>query len=44
MTQAVKNLSTMQETQVQFLSQEDFLEKGMAPVIPTPVITPEEFL
>ena len=26
----VKNLSTMQETQVQSLSQEDPLEKGMA--------------
>ena len=27
---SVNNLSTMQETQVQSLSQEDFLEKGMA--------------
>ena len=26
----VKNLSTMQETQVQSLDQEDILEKGMA--------------
>ena len=26
----VKNLPAMQETQVQFLSQEDTLEKGMA--------------
>ena len=29
MTQAVKTLSTMQETWVQFLGQEDPLEKGM---------------
>ena len=28
--QLVKNLPTMQETWVQFLSGEDFLEKGMA--------------
>ena len=30
MTQMVKNLPTMQETQVQSLGQEDPLEKGMA--------------
>ena len=30
MAQMVKNLSAMQETQVQSLSQEDPLEKGMA--------------
>ena len=30
LTQTVKNLSAMQETQVQFLGQEDPLEKGMA--------------
>ena len=30
MAQRVKNLSTMQETQVQSLGQEDPLEKGMA--------------
>ena len=30
MTQAVKTLSTMWETWVQFLGQEDPLEKGMA--------------
>ena len=30
MTQTVKNLPAMQETQVRFLSQEDPLEKGMA--------------
>ena len=30
MVQMVKNLSAMQETQVQSLSQEDLLEKGMA--------------
>ena len=29
MTQTVKNLPTMQETQVQFLGWEDPLEKGM---------------
>ena len=28
--QTVKNLPTMQETRVQFLGQEDHLEKGMA--------------
>ena len=27
---AIKNLPAMQETQVQYLGQEDFLEKGMA--------------
>jgi len=30
MAQIVKNLPTMRETQVQFLGQEDPLEKGMA--------------
>ena len=30
MAQRVKNLPAMQETQVQFLGQEDPLEKGMA--------------
>ena len=30
MTQIVKNLPEMQETQVQFLGQEDLREKGMA--------------
>ena len=30
MTQMVKNLLAMQETRVQFLGQEDLLEKGMA--------------
>ena len=30
MAQTVKNLPTMQETQVQSLDQEDSLEKGMA--------------
>ena len=30
MAQRVKNLPAMQETQVQFLGQEDLLEKGMA--------------
>ena len=30
MAQTVKNLPAMQETQVQFLSQEDHLEKEMA--------------
>ena len=30
MAQLVKNLPTMQETWVQFLSGEDFLEKGIA--------------
>ena len=30
MAQTVKNLPAMQETQVQFLGQEDPLEKGMA--------------
>ena len=30
MAQRIKNLSTMQETQVQSLGQEDPLEKGMA--------------
>ena len=30
LTQMVKNLPAMQETQVQFLGQEDPLEKGMA--------------
>ena len=38
--QTVKNLSAMQETQVQSLGQEDPLEKGMG--IPTPVFLPEE--
>jgi len=36
----VKNLPAMQETQVQSLSQEDPLEKGMAT---TPVFLPGEF-
>ena len=36
----VKNLSAMQETQVEALSQEDALEKGMQP---TPVFLPGEF-
>ena len=31
MAQTVKNLPAMQETWVQFLGQEDPLEKGMAP-------------
>ena len=39
--QMVKNLPAMQETQVQFLSQEDTLEKGW---LPTPVLFPGEFL
>ena len=30
MSQTVKNLPAMQETQVQSLDQEDFLKKGMA--------------
>ena len=30
MAQLVKNLSVMQETLVQFLGQEDLLEKGLA--------------
>ena len=38
--QTVKNLPAMQETGVQFLGQEDPLEKGMAP---TPVFLPGEF-
>ena len=37
---AVKNLSAMQETQVQSLDQEDPLEKEMAP---TPVFLPGKF-
>ena len=37
--QMVKNLPAMQVTQLQSLSQEDPLEKGMAP---TPVFLPEE--
>ena len=41
MAQMVKNLPAMQETQVQFLSQEDTLEKGW---LPTPVLFPGEFL
>ena len=40
MAQTVKNLSAMQETQVQSLGQEDPLEKGMG--ILTPVFLPEE--
>ena len=39
MVQMVKNLSAMQETQVQSLSQEDLLEKGMATY---PVFLPGE--
>ena len=31
MAQMLKNLPTMQETQVQFLGQEDSLEEGMTP-------------
>ena len=38
--QMVKNLSAMQETQVQSLGWDDPLEKGMAP--PTPVFLPGE--
>ena len=38
--QTVKNLPVTQETWVQFLGQEDPLEKGMAP---TPVVLPGEF-
>ena len=38
--QTVKNLPAIQETGVQFLGQEDPLEKGMAP---TPVFLPGEF-
>ena len=30
MAQTVKNLPAMQETQVQYLSQEDLLKKGLA--------------
>ena len=43
-TQIVENLPAMQETQVQSLSQEDPLEKGMA-TLPknTPVFLPGEF-
>ena len=37
----VKNLPTMQETQVRFLGQEDLLEKGIEP---TPVFLPGESL
>ena len=37
--QIVKNLPTMQETWVQFLDQEDSLEKGW---LPTPVFLPGE--
>ena len=40
MTQTVKNLPTMQETQVQFLGQENPLEKGM---VTTLVFLPREF-
>ena len=36
----VKNLSAVQETRVQSVSQEGPLEKGM---LPTPVFLPEEF-
>jgi len=36
----VKNLPAMQETWVQFLSQEDPLEKG---ILPTPVFLPGDF-
>ena len=39
MAQMVKNLPAVQETQVQFLGQEDPLEKAMAT---TPVFLPEE--
>ena len=39
-TQTVKNLPIMQETQVRSLDQEDSLEKGM---VPTPVVSPGEF-
>ena len=38
--QMVKNLSAMQETQVESLGQEDPQEKGMAT---TPVLLPREF-
>ena len=38
--QTVKNLPAAQETQIQSLSREDPLEKGMAP---TPVFLPGEF-
>ena len=38
--QMVKNLPAMQVTQLQSLSQEDPLEKGMAP---TPVFLPGQF-
>ena len=40
MIQLVKNLPAVQETWVQFLDQEDPLEKGMQP---TPVFLPGEF-
>ena len=40
MAQLVKNLSAMQETQVQFPGWEDPLEKGMTT---TPVFLPGEF-
>ena len=40
MAQTVKNLPSMQESQVRSLGGEDPLEKGM---LPTPVFLPEEF-
>ena len=40
MAQTVKNLPTMQETQAQFLGQENLLEKGMATTL---VFLPREF-
>ena len=40
MTQMVKNLPAMQETQVWSMGQEDPLEKGM---VPTPVFLPGYF-
>ena len=40
MAQTVKNLPTMQETQAQFLGQENPLEKGMATTL---VFLPREF-
>ena len=42
MTQMVKNLSAIQETQVSYLGQEDPLKKGMATLL-TPVFLPGEF-
>ena len=41
--QMVKNLPATQEIQVQFLAQEDPLEKGMAEWQPTTVFLPGEF-